>query len=454
VAVPTLIWGVQDDWTWIDPDAPRDIDVLFIGSTNPAIHARRNGWLLRLGALATEHRVVIRSRLFGPEYARHLARAKLVFNHSVRGEANIRSFEGAVAGACVLNERGNVELPRVATEGEHYASYDEHDLADVVGELLTDHARRLTIARAGQDNARTHTVVAHLVQRLRDVHACLADAPRREPHDRAAWDAFVSTQWRLSSSPRAQERAGGAVTSWTAWRTQLEHDLVRARDAGEAARVADRCAVARSSYERAARRMREEDPAGALALLEDARTPDARFLRASLLLQLGRASEAVDELHAVVQLTPLDSASHIALARARVAAGERAAALRGLDAFIAALQPMPDLADHRSLAVAARAELDDTRVAWAIAEPDELERIAAILRWRVDNPGEADLLRIACRDCDGGPALAEAVQAAFLSLGVDDDALPDTVVYGAITDVELGRAIAGSASERWLPARV
>ena len=36
----------------MDPTTERDIDVLFIGSTNPAIHARRNDWLLRLGELA------------------------------------------------------------------------------------------------------------------------------------------------------------------------------------------------------------------------------------------------------------------------------------------------------------------------------------------------------------------------------------------------------------------
>ncbi|MCB0879357.1 MAG: glycosyltransferase family 1 protein, partial [Thermoleophilia bacterium] len=212
-AIPTLIWGVRPEWPYVDPAAERDIDVLFIGSTNAAIHARRNAWLLRLGALADHANVVIRSRLYGPEYRAHMARAKLVFNHSVRGEANIRSYEGAVAGACVLNERGNPELPHVFTPDTDFATYDSEDLADVVRSLLQHDDRRLAIAAAGQQAVRAHTIDAHMTQRVESIRDWLAGDPPRAQRTPRSWAGLVEAQWLLGASARAWTSAGRVLAA-------------------------------------------------------------------------------------------------------------------------------------------------------------------------------------------------------------------------------------------------
>lgn len=208
--VPGLLWG-WDSAAW-EPgrvEGFRDIDVLFVGSRNQAIHPRRERWLARLGRMGDRHRVQIHSSVYGDEYRRLHERAKVVFNHSVRGEANMRSFEAAVAGACVLNERDNDTLRRVFTADVDYATYDSGDLEIVVDGLLGDDERRLAIARSGQRAALGHSYDAHWAGILRDLRRTLEAEPRGRAMGRAA--DVVAEQWRTSTMDEAREAAGWAA---------------------------------------------------------------------------------------------------------------------------------------------------------------------------------------------------------------------------------------------------
>src|SRR5262249_7268851 len=68
-----------------EPDAERDIDVLFVGNMNPHIQTQRLPWLERVAALADRFRVVVTAGVFGAEYRALLRHAKLVFNRAIRG---------------------------------------------------------------------------------------------------------------------------------------------------------------------------------------------------------------------------------------------------------------------------------------------------------------------------------------------------------------------------------
>ncbi|MEW6583467.1 MAG: glycosyltransferase, partial [Actinomycetota bacterium] len=198
-----LPWGWDAGaWPLVDPAAPRDIDVLFAGNRNAVIHASRERWLARVAALAGVHRVVIADNVWGEEYRGLYARARLVFNHSVRGEANIRAFEGAAAGACVLNERGNPTLPHVFTPDVEYATYDDGDLEAVIARLLADGPARLAIARAGHARVRDHTYEAHWAAAVDALVSLAEDAPvpavgRRERARIMAdgWRTGMQAQW-------------------------------------------------------------------------------------------------------------------------------------------------------------------------------------------------------------------------------------------------------------------
>jgi hypothetical protein len=71
-------------------DGPRDIDVLFVGNLHPAVQRERLPWLARLARLGQRWRVVIQTGVFGDGYRALLARARIVFNRSIRGECNLR----------------------------------------------------------------------------------------------------------------------------------------------------------------------------------------------------------------------------------------------------------------------------------------------------------------------------------------------------------------------------
>ncbi|CAM9827360.1 unnamed protein product, partial [Phaeothamnion confervicola] len=140
-----------------DPEAERDIDVLFVGNVSPHVQGARLPWLGRLGALADRYRVVIAAGVFGAEYRALLRRARLAFNRSVRGECNLRALEAAASGAVLLQEAENAEVRDYLQPGTEYAPYTDADFEAVVARLLADAAARRAIAGAAKDRARWWT---------------------------------------------------------------------------------------------------------------------------------------------------------------------------------------------------------------------------------------------------------------------------------------------------------
>jgi hypothetical protein len=100
------------------PEGPRDIDILFCGNLHPAVQRQRLPWLARLAALAGRYRVAIRTGVFGADYRALLACARIVFNLSIRGEANLRAFEAAAGGALLFQEATNREVPDYFRKGQ------------------------------------------------------------------------------------------------------------------------------------------------------------------------------------------------------------------------------------------------------------------------------------------------------------------------------------------------
>ncbi|MCC6831257.1 MAG: glycosyltransferase family 1 protein [Thermoleophilia bacterium] len=233
--IPQLVWG-WDPVTWplAAPRSRRDIDVLFVGNRNPAIHAERERRLAMLARSAPGRDVRIVTDVHGSRNHELHTRAKLVFNYSVRGEANMRSFEAAAAGACVLNERGNPTLPRVFEPGRDYAEYDEGDLAEVISELLGDDRRRVTIAEHGQRVVARHTYADHwralLGHLAREVPGW--DAPP-EPDERTALEVLAE-QWRLASAAVYRRHIRSLTTRHPSARYRGRADLLVLRETVEA----------------------------------------------------------------------------------------------------------------------------------------------------------------------------------------------------------------------------
>src|SRR5262249_27450775 len=140
------------EWAWLEPapEQPRDIDILFVGNLDGGVQRRRQPWLGRLARLADHRRVLIGSGVFGEDYRRLLRRACIVFNHSIRGEANRRAFQAAAAGALLFQEAGNRELGAYFRDGQECVLYTEGDLETLLEHYLEHEDERRAIAGAAR----------------------------------------------------------------------------------------------------------------------------------------------------------------------------------------------------------------------------------------------------------------------------------------------------------------
>jgi GT2 family glycosyltransferase/tetratricopeptide (TPR) repeat protein len=108
----------------------RDIDVLYVGNLNLSHRAERGRWLQRLALLSDRHNIRITNNAWGDEYRQLLSRAKIVFNHSVRGEVNLRVFESMACGALAFLEAANAEAREHFTDGEDIVLYEDDNFEE------------------------------------------------------------------------------------------------------------------------------------------------------------------------------------------------------------------------------------------------------------------------------------------------------------------------------------
>jgi hypothetical protein len=138
----------------------RDIDILFVGNLSPAVQRERLPWLARLARLGARRRVVIATGVFGDAYQALLARARVVFNRSIRGECNRRVFEAAGAGALLFQEASNREVGHYLRPGQECVGYTEDDLESLLEHYLTHEDERRAMAEAARARLEEYTFEA------------------------------------------------------------------------------------------------------------------------------------------------------------------------------------------------------------------------------------------------------------------------------------------------------
>jgi hypothetical protein len=132
------------------PDIPRDLDVAFCGNLNPIIQKARTPWIQRVRDLSRLGvRAEVATGIHGEAYGRFLNRTKIGFNHSIRGEMNLRAFEVPACGALLFMEDTNREVRDFLTPDEEVVLYNQENFEERVGELLGDESRRQRMADAG-----------------------------------------------------------------------------------------------------------------------------------------------------------------------------------------------------------------------------------------------------------------------------------------------------------------
>jgi glycosyltransferase involved in cell wall biosynthesis/tetratricopeptide (TPR) repeat protein len=344
---PANLFGLGRDYFGDgEPDLVRDIDILFVGNLHSAVQGERLPWLARLARLADRFNVVIRTGVFGADYRSLLRRARIVFNHSIRGECNRRAFEAPACGALLFQEAGNREVPRYLADRLECVCYDEANL-EVLLEYYLDHEiERRAIAEAGQLRARQWTF-----ERLWGDALSILEAERDALTDRA----------RRRTAPPARAALLGRVSQAYVADSTADPSLVG--DLTKAIAAAPGDAALHHAL-------------GLATALGD--TSSARLDRAAA--AFGRAAD-LDLGHAVAGLSRAEAL--IALGRDADAAK---AARRGLDA----LELVTALSGNALDAPRFPATFDAFRVAWERAGWETAGRPGAeaagkrgLVRWRL-----------------------------------------------------------------------
>ncbi len=163
-----------DPSRFFDMGLDRDLDISFCGNFNPSLQVERNRLVYRLSKLAQDCSLFI-GNVFDKEYVEVLNRSKLVFNYAIRKEANMRVYEAMACGAVVLVESGNLEVPLLFNEGEHYLCYDPNHLERDIQYFLTQPELLQRIAMAARSEVMKHT----LARQMQLVYESVLDLPRR-----------------------------------------------------------------------------------------------------------------------------------------------------------------------------------------------------------------------------------------------------------------------------------
>jgi GT2 family glycosyltransferase/tetratricopeptide (TPR) repeat protein len=187
-------------------ESPRDIDVLFVGNLHAAVQRSRLPWLGRLARLATRYNGVIRTGVYGEDYRALLKRARIVFNRSIRGECNQRTFEAAAAGALLLQEADNREVAEYFEPGREYVAYSDDNLEQLIDHYLTHDDERCSIARAARSRVQDYGTEALWGKALARLESEWDDLQARA----AARQVSIGTEQLLSRSWQALSAGSGS----------------------------------------------------------------------------------------------------------------------------------------------------------------------------------------------------------------------------------------------------
>ncbi|MBN2310550.1 MAG: glycosyltransferase family 1 protein, partial [Candidatus Hydrogenedentes bacterium] len=179
-------------------DIEKDVDVAFVGNLNHAIHIERGRCLERIAALSDRYRILIATELLGDDYVRALNRARIVFNHALRREMNLRCFEALACGSLLFLERNNLEVHDYLRDREEVVLYTPDTLVPLLQHFLDAPGEAARIAAQGHAKAGP-LALENRLDALFDWLECQPPGPRPFTRFPPAQQAFATIMQYASS---------------------------------------------------------------------------------------------------------------------------------------------------------------------------------------------------------------------------------------------------------------
>ncbi|EPR35475.1 hypothetical protein dsat_2176 [Alkalidesulfovibrio alkalitolerans DSM 16529] len=187
------------------PHGERKTPVAFVGRLHPSRQAR--GWLVEL--LARRFGARVESTLPPGKVLPLYADTLLAPNECILGEINMRLFEAASAGACVLTPDLGEAQARFFEPGREILVYrDALELCALIERLRTRPAETERIGRAARERVRATHLPAHRAAELLDFARGLSPAALTGDAARGEWAMaarLLSLSQRLSVASEALE---------------------------------------------------------------------------------------------------------------------------------------------------------------------------------------------------------------------------------------------------------
>ncbi len=139
---------------------PKDIDVLYLGNLNANHRSPRQRFLQQVANLPDGLNVLLTTNIWGDAYATALSRARIVFNHSIRGELNLRVFETLACGSLPFFEDYNEEVKDFFTDGVDIVLYNQDNFREKVRYYLAHWDEAERIIAAGREKVKGFSGIA------------------------------------------------------------------------------------------------------------------------------------------------------------------------------------------------------------------------------------------------------------------------------------------------------
>lgn len=153
-------------------DEEKKYDVCLIGNLNHNVQTKRAKALYRIAKLADKYKINIESGVYGADYGRKLSQSKIVFNQSIRGEVNMRTFEAPACGALLFLESDNLEVRDFFRDREDCVLYDNDNLEGLIEHYLLHESERQRIVKNMGLKIKNHSYyhrARKLIQRIKRI---------------------------------------------------------------------------------------------------------------------------------------------------------------------------------------------------------------------------------------------------------------------------------------------
>lgn len=176
------------------PEVEKTIDIAFIGNLDHNVQRQRGAYLERIARLGQTYKVFIGGGIYGEDYTQLLNQSKIVFNHSIRKEMNMRAYEAPACNALLFMEESNLEIQDFLPPDEACILYNTENLEDLLNHYLSHEDERARIANNAYEIIQNYSYEKQFKSLIELLKTLLQE---KKPSQQRAFSQFTELEQQL-----------------------------------------------------------------------------------------------------------------------------------------------------------------------------------------------------------------------------------------------------------------